>query len=363
MVSAGRTFGTKTDASQHLATIETDLLRGEWRDPALGRTTFGDFSAEWMSGNVHLKPTTRADYDSVLRTHLLPRFEHTAVAAIRATDVRKVVSEMQADCAGASTIAKTRKVLGMVLGLAVRADAIKANPTVGITVPRARRDEMVFLDLAQVHALADAIARPPRPRSHPQREHAQYALLIRFAALTGLRAGEIAGLRRRRLDLAGRRVLVEESATEPHGMLVYGPPKSYERRAVPIPDSLVAELAAHVLARPPDPNGFVFTAPDGGALRHSHFYRRHFKPAVRHAGLPERTRFHDLRHTYAALLIEQGAPALAIMKRLGHSTITVTMNTYGHLFPALEEALTDRLDAAYRAASESRSGTLVARGE
>jgi integrase len=72
------------------------------------------------------------------------------------------------------------------------------------------------------------------------------------------------------------------------------------------------------------------------------------------AGLPARTRFHDLRHSYAALLIAEGAPALAVMKRLGHSSITVTMNTYGHLFPALEEALTDRLDAAYR--SETASG-------
>jgi integrase len=151
----------------------------------------------------------------------------------------------------------------------------------------------------------------------------------------------------------GRRVEVAEAASEPHGELVYGPTKTYERRTVPIPGALAAELAEHLIGRPADSAAFVFSAPDGGPLRHSTFYRRHFKPAVVRAGLPARTRFHDLRHSYAALLIAEGAPALAVMKRLGHSSITVTMNTYGHLFPALEEALTDRLDAAYRNETES----------
>jgi Phage integrase family len=105
----------------------------------------------------------------------------------------------------------------------------------------------------------------------------------------------------------------------------------------------------------------VFSAPDGGPLRHRNFYRRRFPPAVAEAGLPEGTRFHDLRHTCAALLIAQGAHPLAVMQRLGHSSITVTMNTYGHLFPELDEALTQGLDAAYRAARDANHESVVAR--
>ena len=97
-------------------------------------------------------------------------------------------------------------------------------------------------------------------------------------------------------------------------------------------------------------NDFVFTSSRGGPLRHSNFYARHFKPAVIRAGLPEATRFHDLRHSYAAMLIAEGAHPRAIMERMGHSTIQVTLGTYGHLFPSLEEALTDALDDVYRAA-------------
>lgn len=140
-----------------------------------------------------------------------------------------------------------------------------------------------------------------------------------------------------------------------HG-LVYGPPKTYERRGVPIPRTLAEELGAHLARRPHQPEDFVFTAPGGGPLRHHNFYRRHFKPALAAAGLPERVRFHDMRHTCAALLINADPPAhpLAVMKRLGHSSITVTYNTYGHLFPALEEALTESLERSYRAAQGAR---------
>jgi integrase len=94
----------------------------------------------------------------------------------------------------------------------------------------------------------------------------------------------------------------------------------------------------------------VFTAPKGGPLRHNNFYQRIFCPALARAGLPVQVRFHDLRHTCAALLIAQGAHPKAIQAHLGHSSIQVTMGRYGHLFPDALEQLADRLDAARAAA-------------
>lgn len=149
------------------------------------------------------------------------------------------------------------------------------------------------------------------------------------------------------------RLEVAESVGEIHGELVYGPPKTYQRRAVPIPDALADELRSHLGSRPGEPDAFVFTAPDGGPLRHNNFYPRFFKPAVKRAGLDPRTRFHDLRHTAAALMINEGAHLLAVKERLGHSTIQVTADRYGHLFPSLEAALTNKLDVAYREALET----------
>jgi integrase len=114
----------------------------------------------------------------------------------------------------------------------------------------------------------------------------------------------------------------------------------------------------NLAGRPRDPDGFVFTAPRGGPLRHNNFYQRIFCPALARAGLPAQVRFHDLRHTCAALLIAQGAHPKAIQAHLGHSSIQVTMDRYGHLFPDALEQLADRLDAARAAA-----GTYPARTE
>ena len=86
-------------------------------------------------------------------------------------------------------------------------------------------------------------------------------------------------------------------------------------------------------------------------LRHRNFYDRHFKPAVTAAGLPEMLRFHDLRHTCAALLIANGRHMEEVKEYLGHSTIRVTSDRYGHLFPAAREALAGSLDATFPAAS------------
>ena len=93
-------------------------------------------------------------------------------------------------------------------------------------------------------------------------------------------------------------------------------------------------------------------------LRYSNFYRRRFKPAVSRAGLPEGTRFHDLRHSCAALLIAEGAHPKAIMDWLGHSSIQVTLGTYGHLFPNLEASLVDALDEVYRSAQPIQVATV-----
>jgi integrase len=192
---------------------------------------------------------------------------------------------------------------------------------------------MHFLSAAEVEHLAQAITPP-------------YGTLVRFAAYTGLRAGEIAALRVKRLDLLRGTVRVVESASEVGGRLISGPTKTYAERTVRLPRFLRDELAAYLADRPHAPDASLFTAPKGGPLRHNNFYQRFFCPALRAAGLSEQLRFHDLRHTCAALLIAQGAHPKAIQAHLGHSSIQVTMDRYGHLFPDALEHLADRLDAA-----------------
>ena len=248
------------------------------------------------------------------------------------------------------------KVLRLVLGTAVDAKALVANPCDRVRVPRGRREEMRFLTAAHVEALADAIEQPPIKRaghgaSPTGRHHfPEYAALIRFAAYSGLRAGEIAGLRVRRFDPLKGTVEVAETLTDVDGTLVSsGTTKTSKVRTVPIPRFIAEEVAPLLAGKSAD--DYVFTSPEGGPLRHSNFYRRHFLPAAERAGLPDGVRFHDLRHTYAGFLIAEGAHPKAIMERMGHSSITVTLDRYGHLLPSLEEHLTEALNRSGQAAA------------
>ena len=100
------------------------------------------------------------------------------------------------------------------------------------------------------------------------------------------------------------------------------------------------------------PDDYVFTAPEGGELRRDHLHKRILKPAVTAAGLPENLRMYDLRHTCASLLIQLGAHPKLIQEWLGHKSITVTMDVYGHLFPSLSDSMADRLDQVFQRAGE-----------
>lgn len=346
-----RSFQRKADAQKFANVVEADITRGDWLDPQLGRETFGECASRWVPTIAGLTPKTRESYESILRRHLLPRLEDIPINRIDHPTVVALIAELTSTGAGAGTVRNIRDVLRLVLELARRSGAIKVNPVEGVKAPKKPLGQMVFLNADEIMTLADEVTRPPIKRGggeNRRRTYPERGLYVRFAGFSGLRSGEIVALRTEAVDLLRGRVHVVESATEAYGKLHFGPPKSYRRRTVPLPQSLVAELMEHVANKAS--SDFIFTSSRGGPLRHSNFRARHYKPAVLRAGLPEATRFHDLRHSYAAMLIAQGAHPRAIMERLGHSTIQVTLGTYGHLFPTLEASLTEALDDVYRGA-------------
>ena len=344
-----RSFERKVDAQRFASSVETDLVRGEWIDPKRGRELFGEWADKWLETIVDRKPKTKESYESIVHKHLRPRFGEMPIVAIDYPMMLAFVAELRDEGVAAKTVRNIRDVMRMILRLAVKSGALKVNPVTDVVVGRARRAEMVFLEPDQVMDLAKEVAEPPRRYRREERRvtgYPEYGLFVRFAAFTGLRAGELVGLRVKDLELLPRRVQVFQSASEAYGQLQIVPTKTYERRSVPIPRSLIDELAEHVAGRGPDE--FVWQSPEGGPFRYSNWFKRHYRPAVERAAVPAETRFHDLRHSYAAMLIAQGAHPRAIMERMGHSTITVTLDNYGHLFPKLDEALDDALDGMYR---------------
>ncbi len=345
-VMHARTFPTKTAAVRWSKEMETDLSRGDWVDPRLSRTTFGRWAEEYLATIVHLRAVTRGDYERQLRVHILPVFADRPIGQITQVDVRRFISELRATGLAPKTLQKIRLVLRQVLEAARSSGAIRANPCDGVRIPRAEAKEPVFLTAEQVDLLARA-TRPP------------YDLLVRFGAATGLRPSELCGLRVGRLNLVKGTVEVAEALTVVGGRTEVGPIKNGLRRSVQVSRSMCDDVARHLSCRAAElgrgvaADDYVFVAPEGGPLRRDLLHKRIFRPAVAQAGLPAALRVHDLRHTCASLLIDIGAHPKAIQEWLGHKSITVTIDVYGHLFPSLNEALAERLDEVFRRAADT----------
>jgi integrase len=327
-----RTFTRQGDADRFLTTTKADQIRGTWVDPLLARTPFSVYGAAWRE-TLKGEPGTLLNIDGRLRNHVLPFFGSFTLEQIKPSHVRAWMTDMSAQGLAPATVKAAYWTFKSILDTAVIDGYLARTPCVGITLPRdTSHQEMRFLNAEKVSALAGAIT-------------PSYNALILTAAYTGLRWGELAALKAGRVHLLKRQIDVWESLAEINGHLHTGPTKTGTRRSVRIPRFLTDVLGEHI-GRDTDPDGYVFTSPEGGPLRRN-FYRRHFKPAVIAAGLDPGLRFHDLRHTCASLLIAQGAHPKQIQEQLGHSTIRLTLDRYSHLLPGLTDSLQEGLDRTY----------------
>ncbi len=343
-------FERKVDAERWLKTNVADLVRHEWFDPDESRVRFKDWAETWKTTLVDLRPSTKVRDLDYLERDLLPTFGDLTLGEIDFIAVQKWVSRLTSkgpipwwDIAeqpertsrplGAATTVKAYLILSKIMAAAVRAGKRKTNPSTGVKLPSVEVKEMRFLTPAQVDTLAQSIDE-------------RYKALILVAAYGGLRIGELAGLRRSRVDTLNARVNVAEIVVELEGQLTYGQPKTKAgRRSVTLPASVMKILVDHMERfTPADPDAFVFQAPDGGPIRVPLWRQRFWRPAVITAGLVP-LRPHDLRHTAVALWIKTGANPLEVSRRAGHTSASFTQDRYGHLFPEADREVADRLDA------------------
>jgi integrase len=344
-----KTFDRKVDADTYGVMFMAGKVRGEWTDPQLGKTAFGEWCAQWETTIVDLCPKTVERDLAMVRKHLVPRFGHTQLAKITTTSVKAWIAEWTASGTHApATIRKAGQVMNKILSAAVDEGMIARNPAATVKLPQESKAEMRFLNEVELHQLTDSVDAP-------------YDLLVLTAALTGMRWGELAGLRVRNIDVLQRRVTVVEQMLEVGGQLQIGPPKTKQsQRSVSIPPTLATMLGER-LAACVGPEALVFVTEAGAPLRGTNFRRRIWAPALERSGL-EGLRFHDLRHTSVAFAIADGAHAKAIQTRMGHASITTTLDTYGHLFPELDAQIGDGLERIFEHQAPSDGAPVVQLG-
>jgi integrase len=210
---------------------------------------------------------------------------------------------------------------------------IPRNPAALAKPPHVEHREVEAWDAGQVRTFLEAI------RGH------RLEALFTVAVVTGLRQGELLGLRWSDVDLAAGTLTVRQALQRVDGTLQAVETKTARsRRTVPLPVLALDALRAHRTRQDgPVASLYVFTTPSGAPLYGTAVYRD-FVAVSAAAGLP-RIRFHSLRHTAASLLLAQGIHPRVVMELLGHSTIALTMNTYSHVIPALEREAADRMNA------------------
>lgn len=337
-----RTFATKRDAQQFLDSIEVSKAKGLWVDASLGRQRFAAYAESWIEGRGHIAPGTLQKERGHLRNYLVPAFGQFQLASIQPQDIRMWMGKIDRS---PGTIRDIFATLRRILGTAVKDGVLGRNTCDAVDLPRDSVDkEMLFLTPEEVKRLAVAI-------------DSRYQALIYLAAYGGLRWGEIAALRPGDLNMLRGTVEVRRSLSEISGHFVMQPPKSGKPRTVLIPRTISQMIGDHANAHSNTEN-VIFASPEGKYLRRSLWYRRFYKPAVLEAGLNPSLRFHDLRHTSVALAIAQDVHPKVIQERLGHSSIRLTLDRYGHLLPTLDEALQKGLETTFldAAAASSRPG-------
>ena len=328
-----RHFARKAGAERFLDGIRGDLIRGDYIDPTAGRVRFGEYAESWRQAQVH-RPSTEVLVESHLRLHVLPFFGERPIASIRPSEIQAWVKGRSAELAP-TTVKTVYRFTAAIFRSAVRDRIIANTPCEEIKLPKIDRLRVVPLETEAVVRLASAM--PDRLRS-----------LVILAAGSGLRQGEAFGLEVRHVDFLGRTLRVEQQLVSlPKREPFLGPPKTASSvRTVPLPSVVVDELAGHFqrldLKRERE---LIFTNDRGAPIRRPRFGEAWHR-AVRAAGLPAGTRFHDLRHYYASLLIRHGESVKVVQSRLGHASATETLDTYSHLWPDSEDQTRQAVEQA-----------------
>ncbi|MFI5631401.1 tyrosine-type recombinase/integrase [Streptomyces sp. NPDC051664] len=332
--SAEQTYATKTDAEVALTHIEADISRGQWEVPDQRAVPFAEYADTWLRDRK-LAARSRERNEAVIRLHIRPTFGSGSLADVTTSRVRAGRGQLLAAGVEEPTVVKAYQVLRAIMNTAVDDELVRRNPCRVKGADRYDVPERPVLTVAEVYAVADAMA----PR---------YRLLVLLAAFTTLRFGELASLRRRDIDTAGRVVLVQRAQAEMQdGKLFDKAPKSAAGvRPVAFPDEILADVIEHLERYAgAGRDGHVFLGPQGGQLRRSNF-RDDWIKARKDAGIAADVHFHDLRHT-GNTLAAAGASTRELMTRMGHSTARAAL-IYQHMTADRDRAIADRLGSMIR---------------
>jgi integrase len=333
---------TRTEVRDKLADIFRDIRTGVYVLPDKG--TVGDFMGRWLREVKApvLRPATLQSYGILIRVHIAPSdLGRKPLQDVTPHDVQAFLAGRRDAGLSPRTVQYLYSIIRQSFGQAHRWALVQRNVALLVDPPRIMRRDVTTLTATQARALLRAVE-----------GERLYPLLV-LALGTGMRRGELLGLRWADVDLERGTVTVRASLSRVGGELVRDTTKNDKVRRVSPPASVIAALREHRKAmsaeRLQPPSGLVFTTGDargrghGGKAIEPRNLLRWYKAALRSAGLPD-IRFHDLRHSVATILLEAGVHPRVVMEILGHSAISITMDTYSHVMPHVQRDALGTMD-------------------
>jgi len=332
-------FERQKQAEDFLREVLGDVRNGTYQK--LRDRTFADYADYWLKAEtVGLKPATVAEWGSHLRNHLIPEFGPLRLQEISRERIQRYVARLvEQKTLKPKSIRNIFVPLHRMLRDAVTGNYLRINPASGIKKPgkekRKVKEGRDFLHPDELQRLF---------------VHAEpsYRTLFYMAAVTGIRQGELLALRRS--DLRDGKVTVERTlhwgknnGVDPRWVF-HAPKSEASMRDVDIGRTLQGMLKRHQLMAPPSEHDLIFPNQDGGPMDPKNMMHRHFNPALRRAKL-RHVDFHSLRHSYAAMQIKNNVSLKYLQAQLGHASIEVTLDVYGHLLPGVGEGTADKVEA------------------
>ncbi|KAM9866704.1 putative prophage phiRv2 integrase [Leucobacter aridicollis] len=351
-------FVAKKDAEALVSELEDDIRTGRYVDPSQREQRYAVVAEAWLSSKARIKDATWRRYRRELDAYILPKWATVRIGAIKRQQIDEWVQQLLAGTApydfrgegkrrpreqGPLAPAYVQHLVGATFGAVLRYAVgegwLGRNPAAKVELPRAEEseDDLPTLTYAEVELLAAAAA-APRRRKNGREDVAPPAddrLLVLLLAYSGPRIGEATALRVKNLDLDNSRARIARTWTvDRDGRRLLGPPKTWQKRWLPIPPFLVDELRKHVKHKQPE--DFVFTSYRGDgqtAIDGGNWYNRVWTRLRNESGVATGFSVHDLRHVAATLAIGAGADVKLVQQMLGHADATETLNTYAHLWP------------------------------
>jgi integrase len=294
-----------------------------------------EYLERWLADSVRdtVRPTNFERYEQMVRLHICPVLGNLKLKDLTSTHMRGLYREKLDAGLSPRTVQYVHVTLHKVLKKAVMDGLIPRNATEAVKPPQVRREEMRPLAPEQVKVLLQA--------SRDDRLEALYVL----AVTTGLRQGELLGLKWEDVDLEAGTLQVRRTlATAKGGPQLTAPKTKGSRRTVRLTQSAVNAFRSHLKRQLEEidragslcrENGLIFATETGDPMDRRYITTHRFKPLLKRAGLPQ-IRFHDLRHTCATLLLGRNVNPKIVSEMLGHASIAITLDTYSHVLPNMQ---------------------------